>query len=551
MALKRVTPALLAAFLAVAGLTSGIVAGFQSAEAITSVDELTDVDPNHWGYEALKNLVEKYDVIEGYPSHVFKGQKFATRWEMAAALYALIQTIGKDIARLDAEKLDKADLETIQKLTDEFGSELAALKGRTTRLEERVDAADAKNAEQDSRLDLLEKTRIHGDMTFGVLYNAGEAGARGRTGIEDGISPVARLRLGLDIPVVEATGEVLGEGTLRTRLVAAVGRRTTNFNGVSRFGADASANNEALGTSANLRQNLYAEYAYYEQNIAKIIPNQSDDYKTTATVFAGIIPHYRLYDRSEYRGVDDITSFQNVAFNNIPGLPVNFTGAGAALRVKQNLSTYGNLELTAGLSSSDSNQWLNYQAATYELRYNHNWFDRTGSVYAGGFHLYSLSNRNVSAVNVSGLNIIPGTSNGFFAGINQELYKGIGLNVAGFLGDKSGNAAVLNAANQLYSTANTAITAQHALTTALVVPMSVFGVREQDKFGLGYAYTAFNSFGTGFTKDGAEHSTEVFYTAAINEKVSVTPSVQFHMNRFGQTDNGFSTSVGLRTNIKF
>lgn len=557
MAFKRVTPALLASLIAIAGLTSGILSGLTPAHAITSVDELTDVDPNHWAYNALKDLVEKYDVIEGYPSHVFKGEKFATRYELAAALYALIQTIGKDIARLDSEKLDKSDLDTIKALVDELRPELDALKARVTRLEERADANDAKNAEQDARISLLEKTRIHGDMTFGVLWDTNEPGARGRAGSTDGVAPVARIRLALDVPVVDGTPEgVLGEGTLRTRLIAAVGRNgsANNLNegvaGLSRFAADSSSRNEWLGTgSANLRQNVYAEYAYYEQAINKIIPGQSDEYKTTATLYAGVIPWYRLFDRSEYRGVDRVDSFQNPAFNNIPGLPNNFVGAGAGFRAKQGLGSWGNLELTAAALSSDGNNWLNYQAATYELRYNHSFFDRVGSIYGGGYHLYNIGVDSVTATSgFPGQN--PGTTNGFYVGLNQELYKGIGINVAGFLGDKNDIGLNNVFANQNYGYAGnaTARLGRFGLTSVLSVPMSVFGVRERDTFGLGYAMVNFHNR---VNDDANEHVVESFYNLAINDKVSLTPSVQFHFNRGGYEDNGFSTAVGLRTNIKF
>lgn len=33
----------------------------------TTVDEFCDLDPHHWAYPAVKALVEKYHVMEGYP----------------------------------------------------------------------------------------------------------------------------------------------------------------------------------------------------------------------------------------------------------------------------------------------------------------------------------------------------------------------------------------------------------------------------------------------------------------------------------------------------
>ena len=34
---------------------------------VTSVSQLTDVDPTHWAFQALQSLVERYGCIEGYP----------------------------------------------------------------------------------------------------------------------------------------------------------------------------------------------------------------------------------------------------------------------------------------------------------------------------------------------------------------------------------------------------------------------------------------------------------------------------------------------------
>src|SRR5438270_10043264 len=116
MALKRVTPMLLAASVFLTGATGALLGSIAPAHAITSVDELTDVNHNSWAFEALRDLVEKYDVIQGYPSHTFRGDRAATRWEMAAALNALIKSVGRDLARLGAEKANKSDLETLARL---------------------------------------------------------------------------------------------------------------------------------------------------------------------------------------------------------------------------------------------------------------------------------------------------------------------------------------------------------------------------------------------------------------------------------------------------
>jgi hypothetical protein len=153
MSRRKVAPWLLSASVF---LGAGLFA-MTPAQAITSVEELRDVDSSAWAYSALSDLVEKYDVIEGYPDYTFKGNRTATRYEMAAALNALIKAVGRDLARLGAEKANKSDLATLARLQEEFRNELAALNARTSALEGRASAIEAKNAEQDTRLDLLEK----------------------------------------------------------------------------------------------------------------------------------------------------------------------------------------------------------------------------------------------------------------------------------------------------------------------------------------------------------------------------------------------------------
>jgi hypothetical protein len=105
---------------------------------VTRVSELVDVDPNVWAYKALKELVEKYDVLEGYPDSTFRGNKPATRYELAQALYEVLKVV-------DLAKAEPGDVETIGKLSNEYDKELAAIRNRLAALEGRVSALEADN----------------------------------------------------------------------------------------------------------------------------------------------------------------------------------------------------------------------------------------------------------------------------------------------------------------------------------------------------------------------------------------------------------------------
>ena len=64
---------------------------------ITNVNQLRDVSPQDWSYEALKNLVENYGCIVGYPDRTYRGDRPLTRNEFAAGLSACLTQIEKRI----------------------------------------------------------------------------------------------------------------------------------------------------------------------------------------------------------------------------------------------------------------------------------------------------------------------------------------------------------------------------------------------------------------------------------------------------------------------
>ncbi len=487
MTLRRITPVLLAASVFLTGTTGAFLGSMTPAHAITSVDELSDVNRNHWAFEALRDLVEKYDVIEGYPDGTFRGDRTATRWEMAAALNALIKTIGRDLARLGAEKADKADLQTLARLQEEFRNELNALNARVGALEERAAAIEAKNDEQDNRLTLLEKTQIHGDFSMGFLSDisaqgvqSSAAGNNTRDGILDGMSAIGRLRLALDIPVKDDDPDSkIGRGDVYARLVAAFGRVSPSagagnnvgpngpFSGYSRIATDASAHNDGFLTAnvqnnmtgGNTRSNLYLETAYYKQNFKEGIPLLTDTlgifpdregWETTADLYFGVVPWRFLYDKSPYRG-NELTQFQNTALVNTPGIAVNYNMPMVAWQWHQGLGNSANLDLTTGLGSIDVGDVMDGLNLTYEGRLNYvtsflgDEFTKPGSIYVGGYHIWMNGNTlrapgigvGTYANRSAGLSASQGDSakardferdstNALYVGWNQEWWGGIG-----------------------------------------------------------------------------------------------------------------------------
>ncbi|MBW4648887.1 MAG: iron uptake porin [Kastovskya adunca ATA6-11-RM4] len=109
-----------------------------SLDQVTNVTQLRDVSPGDWAYEALRELVERYGCIAGYPDGTFRGNRATTRFEFAAGLNSCLNQIERLIAASTADFVTRDDLETLQRLVQEFEAELATLGTRVDNLEGRV-----------------------------------------------------------------------------------------------------------------------------------------------------------------------------------------------------------------------------------------------------------------------------------------------------------------------------------------------------------------------------------------------------------------------------
>ncbi|MCY3537738.1 MAG: S-layer homology domain-containing protein [Cyanobacteria bacterium MAG IRC3_bin_20] len=58
---------------------------------IPSIEQLADItDPEHWDAEDLKELVDRYGCVAGFPDGTFKGEQPATRFEVATLIKACL-----------------------------------------------------------------------------------------------------------------------------------------------------------------------------------------------------------------------------------------------------------------------------------------------------------------------------------------------------------------------------------------------------------------------------------------------------------------------------
>ncbi|MGF1588222.1 MAG: iron uptake porin [Pleurocapsa sp.] len=107
---------------------------------INNVDQLRDVAPTDWAYEALRSLVDRYGCLTGFPNQTYRGNQPLTRYEFAAGLNSCLNQIERLIA--SSGNVERADLETIERLSQNFEAELAAIGGRVDALESQVAALE-------------------------------------------------------------------------------------------------------------------------------------------------------------------------------------------------------------------------------------------------------------------------------------------------------------------------------------------------------------------------------------------------------------------------
>lgn len=169
-------------------------------DQVNNVSQLRDVSPGDWAFEALRNLVERYGCIAGYPDSTFRGNKPLTRYEFAAGLNACLQ----QVERLIAEGgLTRSDIESMQKLAQEFQAELASLGTRVDKLETRVGFLE------DHQFSTT--TKLAGEVVFGLASAFTGTKDDGNTDIDT--NPVFGYRARLELST-----SFTGEDELFTRL---------------------------------------------------------------------------------------------------------------------------------------------------------------------------------------------------------------------------------------------------------------------------------------------------------------------------------------------
>ena len=164
---------------------------------ITNVNQLRDVSPTDWAYEALRSLVDRYGCISGFPNQTYRGNQPLSRYEFAAGLNSCLNQIERLIASSGSGSVSAEDTAAIERLNQEFEAELATLGTRLDEIETRTAALE------DSSFSTT--TKLSGEVVSYVLGTFGDAKPDG-TDIDDEIVFNHRVNLYFD---TSFTGEDL------------------------------------------------------------------------------------------------------------------------------------------------------------------------------------------------------------------------------------------------------------------------------------------------------------------------------------------------------
>jgi hypothetical protein len=292
---------------------------------VTSVNQLRDVAPTDWSFEALQSLVERYGCIAGFPNQTYRGNKPLSRYEFAAGLNACLNQIERLIA--SSESVMREDLDKINRLSEEFQAELATLGTRVDNLEGRTAFLE------DHQFSTT--TKLKGKAIFGLSGSFGQdnkatlAGGNGNGGAQtdDQITFSDRVRLNFET-------SFKGKDVLRTRLQAANVPNLATSTGVdaARLGYEGSDK-----TNDIVLDDLWYKFPVGSKITAWVGPNAlnlDDVFDTNNPYFesneTGTVTRFARYNPLVYRGTDGAGAAAKYEFSKQLNLTLAYLADGTS-----------------------------------------------------------------------------------------------------------------------------------------------------------------------------------------------------------------------------
>ncbi|MTJ22092.1 hypothetical protein FJR06_12555 [Dolichospermum sp. UHCC 0352] len=226
---------------------------------ITSVSQFSDVQPTDWAFQALQSLFERYSCgVSGYTNGTFRGNRALSRYEFAAGLNSCLDRVNELIATATADMVTKQDLATLQRLQEEYSTELATIRGQ-------VDALEARTGELEAN-QFSTTTKLSGEAIFNFSQAFGDKVADTDTNPDNNpdLNSTAtfsnRVRLSLN-------SSFTGTDQLQTRLqgINIIPNSAVTGTNMTRLGYDGSA------TGNNSNNTVTIDKLNYAFNLSKAI----------------------------------------------------------------------------------------------------------------------------------------------------------------------------------------------------------------------------------------------------------------------------------------
>lgn len=499
---------------------------------MTSVSQLSDVEPNDWAFQALQSLVEGYGVIAGYPNGTYWGNRAMTRYEFAAALNAALTRVNQLIHAGEATLVRKDELATLQKLREEFAPELATLRGR-------VDALEARTAELEAS-QFSTTTKLDGEVI--MAPTGGFSGNRGirNSNTTPGVFPsgdvstsrgnanptvVARVRLNLS---TSFTGQDLLFIELQTGnggQAAGVLGQDFQLGGNYRFNTfDLDYANSGPGVALN--------YLFYKT------PLFSKDLQVTI----GPVDAVNSYVDINRYSPDEVVGFSSTFFRNnpllfpVPGgavasLSWNPGGGAFSLHAVYASGTAAPTPLSqpSAQSASATNFFGSPNQGIFELEFAAKKGDALGPFTVRlQYMTASVSQRNFS-----------------IGGVNAELALSPKIGLFGRYGFGSINGEVPGSNASFTNTTFNGTTLNPSTWQAGVAFLDLFIPRAKALIGVGQPFIE-NHIG-----NSTQTNVEALYRIPLSDNIAISPDIQFIFNANNNSANRTITVGTIRTVFTF
>ena len=239
-------------------------------ELFTPVSQLQNLDPQHWAVEALRQLSQRYncltpdlitDLSDSLGKETIGKETVLSRYPFANLLRTCLDIINQRIQELRSENITPEDLAIVQRIQEEFATELKDLPGQIDSLGEQLSILEAQQ--------FVRRTTLFGTAEFVLLDTFSESvntpiGRRPTPPI-----PNANTTLSTGNILLEVENKVRGQDFIR------VGLFYSNIpaNGRADTGTDMTRLNALPSSEGNVTlNNLFYQTRYGQRGILRVGP---------------------------------------------------------------------------------------------------------------------------------------------------------------------------------------------------------------------------------------------------------------------------------------